>query len=156
MGMCKKACVVRVTGDVNQVVHTGVTSATAAISVLPGRSFSTMAGLSLDDYIPATMPPEEEGRKEPERRAAPAMAAASGLFAAAAAAVDRGIDLDESELEGKGGDAAVKRREKKKRNSSVLLAARAASARVEDMGVAAYSRELQGKASNDKEFPFSY
>ena len=32
----------------------------------------------------------------------------------------------------------------------------AASARVEDMGVAAYSRELQGKASNDKEFPFSY
>ena len=156
MGMCKKACVVRVTGDMNQVVHTGVTSATAAISVLPGRSFSTMAGLSLDDYIPATMPPEEEGRKEPERRAAPAMAAASGLFAAAAAAVDRGIDLDESELEGKGGDAAVKTREKKKRNSSVLLAARAASARVEDMGVAAYSRELQGKASNDKEFPFSY
>ena len=152
MGMCKKACVVRVTGDVNQVVHTGVTSATAAISVLPGRSFSTMAGLSLDDYIPATMQPEEQGRKEPER-AAPAMAAASGLFAAAAAAVDRGIDLDES-AEGKG-DAAVKKREKKKRNSSVLLAARAASARVEDMGVAAYSRELQGKASN-KEFPFSY
>ena len=95
---------------------------------------------------------EEQGRKEPER-AAPAMAAASGLFAAAAAAVDRGIDLDES-AEGKG-DAAVKTREKKKRNSSVLLAARAASARVEDMGVAAYSRELQGKASN-KEFPFSY
>jgi len=147
--------VVRVTGEVNQVVHTGVTSATAAISVLPGRSFSTMAGLSLDDYIPATVPTEEEGRKEPERRAAPAMAAASGLFAAAAAAVDRGIDLDES-AEGEG-DAAVKtkRRVKKKRNSSVLLAARAASARVEDMGVAAYSRELQGKASNE-EFPFSY
>ena len=69
--------------------------------------------------------------------------------------MDRGIDLDES-AEGEG-DAAVKtkQRVKKKRNSSVLLAARAASARVEDMGVAAYSRELQGKASNE-EFPFSY
>lgn len=154
MGMCKRACVVRVTGEVNQVVHTGVTSATAAISVLPGRSFSTMAGLSLDDYIPASMEKERETRAEtPRSRGAP-VAAASGLFAAAAAAVDRGIDLDES-ARGEGDASGVKTREKKKkRDSSVLLAARAASARVEDMGVAAYSREL--KEQSNKEFPFSY
>jgi hypothetical protein len=77
MGMCKRACVVRVTGEVNQVVHTGVTSATAAISVLPGRSFSTMAGLSLDDYIPASMEKERETLDEtPRSRGAPVAAAA--------------------------------------------------------------------------------
>jgi hypothetical protein len=152
--MCKRACVVRVTGEVNQVVHTGVTSATAAISVLPGRSFSTMAGLSLDDYIPASMEKERETLDEtPRSRGAP-VAAAAGLFAAAAAAVDRGIDLDES-ARGEGDASGVKTKEKKKkRDSSVLLAARAASARVEDMGVAAYSREL--KEQSNKEFPFSY
>ena len=74
--------------------------------------------------------------------------------AAAAAAVDRGIDLDES-ARGEGDASGVKTQEKKKkRDSSVLLAARAASARVEDMGVAAYSREL--KEQSNKEFPFSY
>ena len=154
MGMCKRACGGRVTGEVNQGVHTGVTSATAAISVLPGRSFSTMAGLSLDDYIPASMAKERETLDEtPRSRGAP-VAAASGLFAAAAAAVDRGIDLD-APARGEGDASGVKTKEKKKRrDSTVRLAERAAGARVEDMGVAAYSRVLKGQPN--KEFTFSY
>ena len=61
MGMCKKACVVRVTSDTAQVVHTNVTAASAVRTVLPARgvkvSAAATAGRTGVNPMPYTLDP---------------------------------------------------------------------------------------------------
>ena len=149
MGMCKRACVVRVTGDTDQVVHTNVTPSTAAITVLPGRSYPA---------FPSPMPAASALAPIPKREvvigaaagAGAGAAAASGFFEAAAAAVETGELRYSSESENRGGgDSAADEgggeeglvKKKKRSNSEVLRAARMASQRIESMDIAAYDTD---------------
>jgi hypothetical protein len=156
MAMCKRACVVRVTSDTDQVVHTNVDPATAAITVLPGRSYPAFpAMMSSSSAMPArevVMPTAAgagagagAGARGGGGAAVAAPAAAVGFFAAAAAAVEKG-DFQAVPVES--GDEAYekakegkKKKSKSKSNSEVLRAARMASARIDSMDIAGYDTD---------------
>ena len=148
MGMCKRACVVRVTGDTDQVVHTNVTPSTAAITVLPGRSYPAFPS----PFTPAASTPAPTPKREVVMGVGAgegSAAAAAGFFAAAAAAVETGELRYSSESEDRGGgdgddegvgeEGMVKK--KKRSNSEVLRAARMASQRIDSMDIAAYDTD---------------
>ena len=157
MGMCKRACVVRVTSDADQVVHTNVTPTTAAITVLPGRSYPAFPSfVGLEPSSPAAASSaaatraarEKEQEKEKDRIRVPA---AAGLFAAAAAGVESGVALntspsDEESTGEEGNEEGVsgrvgKKKKKKSSSSAVLRAARMASQRIGAMDIEAYNAD---------------
>ena len=116
MGMCKQACVVRVTSDFDQVVHTGVSPMTAAITVLPGRSYPV--GMS-----PMVQPAESASTT--------GTTAGARMLEAAVADVAAGGAMSAGSESGNG-------RRRKKPVSAAVRAAKMASQKIGSMDIAVY------------------
>jgi len=146
MGMCKKVCVVRVTSDTAQVVHTNVTAASAVRTVLPVKSYPLKSYPAFPAPLHST--PAMPARAVEVSAAAAAgrtgetggKSAAEGLFAAAVEAVEGGVALALAD-----GGNKVDRKSRQRRgraggkSGAALQAARVASRRVDSMDVDAYS-----------------